>query len=314
MSVAIRRRLNVSEVNTKAPVGVHSSGEARERVFAIYDAKLARWPIPFEELNVPTRYGSTHIVASGNPAAPPVIFVHPAGTGAFAWRKIIASIGKGHRSYALDTIGDAGKSVLSDITRYPKSGTEYSGWLKDVFDQLKIGACPLVGWSMGGWITLNFAADHPERVTHLALLCPMGLPSWPVTLRVLLRLAFTGALPSPSRKQKLIEWAIGNDPAAHGEVGDWMDVVIETRAKPRLGKPLPLPASKLRAIEAPTLLMLAGRDGPIGDANRAAARARKYVRDVDIEVLPDNTHALGIEAPEHVAQRLLAFFVQRSDG
>jgi hypothetical protein len=41
-------------------------GEARLR--AAYDAALKRWPVPYEEIDIPGRFGTTHVVASGPPA------------------------------------------------------------------------------------------------------------------------------------------------------------------------------------------------------------------------------------------------------
>ena len=38
-------------------------GEAR--FVAAYDAALKLWPVPYEQLDIPTRFGMTHIVAAG---------------------------------------------------------------------------------------------------------------------------------------------------------------------------------------------------------------------------------------------------------
>src|SRR4029079_17786907 len=47
--------------------------ETKARYMAAYDALLARWPVPFEERYVPTRFGVTHVVVSGAPDAPPLV-------------------------------------------------------------------------------------------------------------------------------------------------------------------------------------------------------------------------------------------------
>jgi hypothetical protein len=49
-------------------------GEARFR--AAYDAGLKLWPIPYEELDVPTRFGMTHVVAAGPTNAPALVLLH----------------------------------------------------------------------------------------------------------------------------------------------------------------------------------------------------------------------------------------------
>ena len=40
---------------------------------AIYDQGLRHWPVPFETFFVNRRYGWTHVIASGDPAAPPLV-------------------------------------------------------------------------------------------------------------------------------------------------------------------------------------------------------------------------------------------------
>ena len=48
---------------------------------AIYDERLPRWPVPFEAFFVDTRYGHTHVIASGDPALLPLVLTHPMGVG-----------------------------------------------------------------------------------------------------------------------------------------------------------------------------------------------------------------------------------------
>lgn len=307
---ALARHPPMGPFGASPVAGVFASPDARSKVVALYDSKLAGWPVSFEELDVPTRYGKTHVVASGDRASPALLLVHPAGCAAFIWRTLIAPLAGRYRTYAIDTIGDVGKSVLRDPDQYPRNGRAYAAWLTDVLDALGVERTDVLGWSMGGWISLHFAANRPDRVRRVALLGPMGLPSWPATLRVLFRLAAAEALPSPSRKERLIAWAIGRDPRARQEVGDWMDLVIDTRCKPKLGNPYPVPAMTFRSIRAPVLVVLGGQDGPIGAPRRVAKRARTHLHDVEIEILPENSHALGVEAPDRIVRRVLTFFAE----
>jgi pimeloyl-ACP methyl ester carboxylesterase len=143
---------------------------------AVYDAKLARWPVPFEEFDVPTRYGRAHVVAAGAPDAPPLVLVHAAAFPAFMWGSLIAPLSARYRTYALDTIGDLGKSEPGSLNAYPKYGKDHSAWLTDVWDRLGLGVADVVAASMGGWVAMNHAAYAPERVGRLALLVPMDCP------------------------------------------------------------------------------------------------------------------------------------------
>jgi pimeloyl-ACP methyl ester carboxylesterase len=287
--------------------GVYPSAEARARVMALYDASLRRWPVPFEESDIDTRFGATHVVTAGGTAARPVVLLHGAGGAAPLWRSIIGPLSQRFRVHALDTIGDNGKSELSDLARYPRTGKDYSDWLCDVWARLGLGAADVVGVSMGGWIALHHAAAARACVRHLALLGPMGLSSWAATLRVLAKIALPIALPSRARAEKLISWLVGDDPAALAEVGGWLSATMAARSAPRLGKFYPLSATELRAIVASTLVVLGGRDTVVGDATAVAERVKRYVPDAEVELYPGVGHVMSVEAPELIAQRLLLF-------
>lgn len=165
--------------------GVFRDWQTRAAMLAMYDAGLAAWPVPFEELDVASRYGRTHVVAAGPLNATPLILVHMANCPSFLWAPIIAPLAQRYRTYAIDTIGDIGKSELDDLSVYPKRGEDYSAWLCDVCDALGFEQALVVAASMGGWIAINHAACAPERVLKQALLVPMGLPSRIQALRML---------------------------------------------------------------------------------------------------------------------------------
>lgn len=119
-------------------VPIFRTEENRAKLMAIYDEALRQWPVPYETFVVATRYGKSHVIASGNPTSPPLVMIHPAAVGAFVWSSIMAPMSEKRRVYALDTIGDIGRSELADPDRYPKKGRDYSAWLDDVYEQLEI--------------------------------------------------------------------------------------------------------------------------------------------------------------------------------
>ncbi|MGH2354127.1 MAG: alpha/beta fold hydrolase, partial [Chloroflexota bacterium] len=293
------------------PNSIYPTPAARDRLMALYDAKLAHWPVPFEEFDVPTRYGRAHVVAAGAQDAPPLVLVHAAAFPAFMWGRLVAPLSARYRTYALDTIGDLGKSEVADFHRCPKNGKDHSAWLKDVWDRLGLGAADVVAASMGGWVAMNHAACAPECVRRLALLVPMGLPSWLQTFVVLFKMATMAIGPSSSKQERFITWVIGDDLLVRREVGDWLVAVLESGAKTRAGNPLPVPAARLEAIRAPTLVVLGGRDNLVGNATRAARRAQVHLPGVRIELVPEAAHALPIEAADRVAGWLLEFFEPR---
>ena len=96
----------------------YKSDKAREKALASYEETLTQWPIPYENRVVETTFGETYM-----------ILLHGGGGNSTMFIDNIAALSKHFRIYAIDIIGEAGKSAG---TR-PTSITEDSIWLKEVF-------------------------------------------------------------------------------------------------------------------------------------------------------------------------------------
>lgn len=46
-------------------MSIYGSAAARSAVMDLYQTILDGWPIPHRELDVPTRWGSVHVIAAG---------------------------------------------------------------------------------------------------------------------------------------------------------------------------------------------------------------------------------------------------------
>jgi pimeloyl-ACP methyl ester carboxylesterase len=88
---------------------------------------------------------------------------------ATAWFANIAELSANHRVYAVDGIGDAGKSIAECLI---EKRSDYAEWLREVFDGLNIEKAHLLGHSYGGWLALNMALAYPERLRKIVLLAP----------------------------------------------------------------------------------------------------------------------------------------------
>ncbi|MEM6283972.1 MAG: alpha/beta fold hydrolase [Chloroflexota bacterium] len=137
-----------------------------------YNRMLARYPVPYESRFVSTRYGDTHVIISGAQTAPPVVLVHGLGVHAMMWQPNIAALSRHFRVYALDVIGDGGRS---EAARPSMLDASYAHWLADVLDVLRLPQAYLAGMSLGGWLALNTALYYPQRVCGLYLVAPAGL-------------------------------------------------------------------------------------------------------------------------------------------
>jgi pimeloyl-ACP methyl ester carboxylesterase len=277
----------------------------RTRLMAMYADALRDWPVPFETFFVTTRYGATHVIASGDPAAPPVVMTHPMGVGGFVWSSIIEMVSAHRRAYALDTIGDVGRSELTDPDNYPKTGRQYSEWLDDVFAALDLRASDMIGGSMGGWIAMNHAIYAPDRVRRLVLLGPMGLAPWRATLAVLGPFMSQRLRPNPAKLDAIITRSLGEGERVNRELRPWMQIMGYTKA--RVGQPFHIPSRRLRMINARTLVFLGGRDGLVGSPTPAAKRAQRNIIGCEVEVLSDAGHVMSVDEPDFVGKRSIEF-------
>ena len=137
-----------------------------------YRELLSLWPVPSEQLTVPTRLGETFVVASGPEQAPPLVLLHGSGSTSAMWLGDVASYVDTHRVYAVDIPGEPG---LSAPARPSLASGAYPDWLGDVLDALGIQRVRLLGVSLGGWLAAGFATRHPDRVERLVLLSPSGI-------------------------------------------------------------------------------------------------------------------------------------------
>lgn len=149
---------------------IYKTDENKSLIYKLYDSKLAKWYEPYEIVEVQSRFGKTNIIASGDKNAPPILLIHAMGVTATMWYPNVSELSKTHRVYAINTIGDLGKSELSDMDNYPKNGQDYSKWLNEIMEKLQINKCDVIGASMGGWISMNCAIYSPEKINHLILL------------------------------------------------------------------------------------------------------------------------------------------------
>jgi 2-hydroxy-6-oxonona-2,4-dienedioate hydrolase len=96
----------------------------------------------------------------------PVIMIHGGGPGSTGWNNFVRNIGplaERFRVLCLDLPG-FGQSDPLDPTVEPRN---YSPAVQLFMDELGIEKTALVGNSLGGNVSLQFAVDHPDRVTHV---------------------------------------------------------------------------------------------------------------------------------------------------
>ena len=92
-------------------VKVYKNEKAKVRINATYDNLLTKWNVEKEEKDIPTTYGTTHVIQCGYERNPPLVLFHGVGDDtALMWFYNAEALSRRFRIYAVDTLGGPGKS------------------------------------------------------------------------------------------------------------------------------------------------------------------------------------------------------------
>jgi pimeloyl-ACP methyl ester carboxylesterase len=152
--------------------GIYRSDAGARLLRERYRKVLESWPVDCERLRVPTGEGETFVIASGPATSAPLVLLHGSGGNTAQWISRIPELATHFRVYAVDLIGEPGRSAPS---RPPLSSDRYARWLDAVLDFLGLQRVRIMGISLGGWLALDYATRRPDRVQRLALSCPAGI-------------------------------------------------------------------------------------------------------------------------------------------
>ena len=283
--------------------GVYKTAEIKEQHFQLYDEKLAQWPTDYEDVYVDTSYGKVHVIVSGPEDGPPMLLLNAAAMSGWSWLYNVGEFNKEYRTYAVDTLGEVGKSELTDYLTYPTNEKEYADLHVEITDALGIEKAYVVGASFGGFMATSYAMYYPERVEKLALLGPMGMT--PQTGKTALRIMFVQLYPLKSIQQNTVQWALGTDEFTLAESEEWFKIVL-TSTMPREGHPVGFTPQQVQGINVPVLLVIGSRDSLTGDPQKVIELAEN-APDIRIEVL-DSGHLIGVEKADTVNPMIMEYF------
>jgi pimeloyl-ACP methyl ester carboxylesterase len=278
-----------------------TSDAARDKFLAVYDRALGElWPVPVDAEDVETRAGEVRVYRAGPVGDDPVVLLSGAGGNALAWYRYLEPLARTRPVLAVDPLGEAGRSVQ---TRPIATGAEVGGWLTDVLAALGAQRAHLVGSSFGGWTALEQQLDGGGRVGVLTLVDPAGFA--PLTGRFYRWIIFggmAGMLPRGMRHRaarRLVNGTLREDVLMKLALGG-------RNFRRRLPSPPGYTDEQLRAVPVPVQVLL-GERSALHDSQAVAARLAEAVPAWRVEIVPDTGHALSIEAPELVIDRILDF-------
>jgi pimeloyl-ACP methyl ester carboxylesterase len=151
----------------------------------------------------------TRVIEAG--AGEPLILIHGVGGHAEAYSRNILRLGQHCRAMAIDLVwhGFSSKPAYNN-----RSIETYGDQLLDLADALGAPKIDIEGESLGGWVAMWFALNHPDRLGKLILNTTAGIrygsgvEERPETGVNLLRERSLAAINNPNREtvRKRLEW------------------------------------------------------------------------------------------------------------
>ncbi|WP_322796249.1 alpha/beta hydrolase [Tepidiforma sp.] len=264
-----------------------------------------------------------HLLARGAPGAPVVMMIHGLAGQAHTFDGIANFLAARFHVYCLDVRG-RGESEWGPPEQYTID--TYVQDLEAVREALGLQRFALVGTSMGGLITMQYAPRYPERISHAVLndigpeIDPAGLqrilaylqgaPEMFADLKAVARYYRQHYAPMVANlnDDQLLEFARYNVRRSDAGVYVWkMDPAIRT-AQP--APPSIDPWEAYRAISCPVLIVR-GAQSDVLSPETARKMLEANPRASLVEV-PGVGHAPLLTEPE--ARKALEAFLARSDG
>jgi len=261
---------------------IYKSTDGKAEIMALYNKVLAQWPVLNTHITLPTRYGNTFIIASGDASARPLILLHGSASNSATWMGEIIEYSKYFRVYAVDIPGEPGKS---DPHRFSWDGPAFNEWLDDVIGGLNLQTVTLGGMSLGAWATIKYALYKPNQVDKAILIVPSGVyhPRLSFVIRMII-FSFLGEWGRNQIKQFIFKGT---------EVSEELDqflTLIGRHFNYRTGAPPLFSDEELQGLAIP-VLFLAGEKDVVLNTPKTAERLRKLVSDLTIKIFKEDGHA-----------------------
>ena len=248
-------------------------------------------------------------VELGDPSGEPLLLLHGYTDSSRVWT-ILAPWLQGHRILIPDQRGHGASEVPACC--YAMSDLAEDARL--FLDAMNVVEAAVVGHSMGSMVAQVLAAEHPERVTRVALigstaLAPVRRSDWMWTNITSLR------EPIASNTEFLRQWSGGASPTpvdplfvrhSDAEIASISPIVWRSVLRELVDVPIGRHASDVRA---PVLILSGGRD-ELFPAEHHRSLVEAYPG-AEAHMFAELGHNLILEQPERVGPVLAAFLLTR---
>ncbi|WP_102348914.1 alpha/beta fold hydrolase [Bacillus sp. Marseille-P3661] len=246
--------------------------------------------LTFEELDINGKKIRYQEKGTGEP----LLFLHDYN-GVTQWHSFQEQLSANYRVIALELPG-FGESQRPDwLTKMD----DLSFYLLDILDNLKVERVNIVGHSLGGWLSADFASRYSARVKNLILVDSMGLyrPDLRIPDLYMIsseehnKLRYFNSENKVERELEFLELARAQ--AMTSRLA-WTPRFHDPKLKFRLHR-----------IKAPTLIVW-GKEDKILSA-RYAEEFKKYIAHAQIQYVEESSHVPQLEQADYFVKMVTAF-------
>jgi pimeloyl-ACP methyl ester carboxylesterase len=287
---------------------IFKSGAAEEEYYLCYEKSLNRFELEGTSRYISTTFGDTHVLCFGDPSKEPLILLHGMTMSSTMWFPNMKQLIQERCVYAVDVMGDFGKSKPTVAIKNRKAANQ---WILEVLDAMQFNKVDLAGHSMGGFLSLNFALDYPERVSKLLLYAPAG-----TFHRISLKF-FTKIYPALLfHTERWIDnaflWFSGKGEPLHPVFRSQV-ITGYRHAKPLLQvMPSVFDKEEFQSFNIPTLLLIGDKE-VIYPAEKAIANAKRLIPNLETHLIAGASHSLTMEHADVVNELTLLFLQKEND-
>ncbi len=243
----------------------------------------------------------------------PLVMLHGAGGGGVFWAPVIGLLSR-HFSVIVPDVVGYGESDKPD-ERYDRP--YFVHWFKAFMDAMNLKKACLVGNSQGGAIAIQFAIDHPHRVSHLVPVCAAGLCrgrdlGWSALVNVLI-----AQIMVPERwTRRLVRYLIHDARNFPLNAGIRYFAAVAGMPGGKLaflngrGRAVrPFTRRELAKVQCPALILWGARDRIIKPS--ASMMTCRATADATVACMPHCGHTPFIDRPAVFAQDVAEFILQK---
>jgi pimeloyl-ACP methyl ester carboxylesterase len=270
-----------------------------------YNSALTLWPVPLEEVNIKTSFGTAHVIISGPQSAPPLVLLHGMSASSTMWYPNIRAFAQTYRVYAIDFILEAGKSVSEGEIKNNEDAVQ---WYNEIFDHFKFKKISIVGASRGGWLTVNLALNSKSRIEKIVLLSPaMTFTTIKPKRKILSDLAFN-IHPKRKKLRKVLQTFSSNvDNIKQPFINQFYIATKASKRNKGLMQMRTFSDDELKSLHIPVLLLIGDQD--IINNEKSIEKAKKLIPHVETGIIQNAGHFLSLDQAEIVNRKVMAFLM-----